>query len=50
MLKDGDVDTNAAIVGGMLGAFHGIDKIPSSWIESVIETHKSVNRVDFLKP
>ena len=26
--KGGDTDTNAAIVGGLMGAFHGFDRIP----------------------
>lgn len=28
LMKNGDTDTNAAIVGGVMGALHGINKIP----------------------
>jgi ADP-ribosylglycohydrolase len=32
----GDTDTNACIVGGMLGALHGIDAIPQRWMTPVM--------------
>ncbi len=35
LLKNGDTDTNAAIVGGLLGA-QGINVIPKTWVEKVI--------------
>lgn len=31
----GDTDTNAAICGALLGAFHGIKQIPQRWISQV---------------
>jgi len=31
LLKGGDTDTNAAIVGGLLGARWGLSGIPKSW-------------------
>lgn len=34
--RGGDADTNAAIVGALLGAFHGIEAIPASWIDRVL--------------
>ena len=34
--KGGDTDTNAAIVGGLLGA-KGIDKIPPEWVGKVMD-------------
>jgi ADP-ribosyl-[dinitrogen reductase] hydrolase len=34
--RGGDADTNAAIVGALLGAFHGVDAIPPAWVESVL--------------
>ena len=30
LLMGGDTDTNAAIVGGLIGALHGADSIPDS--------------------
>lgn len=36
LLGGGDTDTNAAIVGGMLGALHGIYGIPPRWIDAVL--------------
>ncbi len=35
--KGGDTDTNAAIVGGLLGAQGIKDKIPIKWLESVMK-------------
>ncbi len=31
----GDSDTNAAVAGALLGAAHGIDDVPSPWIEAL---------------
>lgn len=36
LLQGGDTDTNAAIVGGMIGAAEGAAKIPQEWAEKVI--------------
>lgn len=33
--RGGDVDTNAAITGSLLGALFGAENIPKEWIESV---------------
>ena len=46
LLQGGDTDTNAAIVGGLLGARWGINKIPKKWIESVDFDN---DRKDFVK-
>ena len=35
LLQGGDTDTNAAIVGGLLGARWGLDAIPKEWVESL---------------
>jgi hypothetical protein len=35
-LKGGDTDTNAAIVGGLIGAWYGFDAIPREWIASIL--------------
>ena len=32
----GDTDTNAAIVGGIMGAFWGLDNIDATWVEKVL--------------
>ena len=34
--RGGDVDTNAAIVGGMMGALHGLQRIPACLKEPVL--------------
>ena len=54
LMKGGDTDTNAAIVGGLLGAYQTIDGIKIEWIEKVLsftpekaERHK---QLDFLIP
>lgn len=33
----GDTDTNASICGALMGAFWGIEEIPSNWLKTVIE-------------
>lgn len=33
---EGDTDTNAAIVGGMMGAMHGFNEIPKDWVDKVV--------------
>ena len=35
LLRGGDTDTNAAIVGGLLGARWGLEAIPKEWVESL---------------
>jgi ADP-ribosylglycohydrolase len=32
----GDTDTNAAIVGALLGAVHGRDRIPKQWVDRLL--------------
>jgi ADP-ribosyl-[dinitrogen reductase] hydrolase len=36
LLKGGDTDTNAAIVGGLMGALHGVEAIPEFMREPVL--------------
>ena len=37
LLLAGDTDTNAAIVGGMIGAAVGIDGLPKSYVDKVLK-------------
>lgn len=48
LLNGGDTDTNAAIVGGLLGARDGINKLRKDWVEKVINCQN--DRPDFLRP
>lgn len=52
LLGDGDTDTNACIVGGLLGAAYGVDAIPMEMRESVLtcDTSQGQKRPDFLHP
>jgi len=34
--RGGDADTNAAIVGALLGAFYGVDGVPADWRDKVL--------------
>ena len=33
----GDTDTNAAVTGSLLGAFHGLDGLPPAWLEKLAD-------------
>jgi ADP-ribosylglycohydrolase len=35
-MKGGDTDTNAAIVGGLIGAWQGISQIPQEWTIKIL--------------
>lgn len=35
LMRGGDTDTNCCIAGALLGAYYGLSKIPSQWIEQV---------------
>jgi ADP-ribosylglycohydrolase len=37
--RGGDTDTNACIVGSLLGAFYGIESIPESWKKTVLRAN-----------
>lgn len=37
LLYGGDTDTNACIVGGMMGAYHGVENIPKYMLDKVIQ-------------
>ena len=48
IMLGGDTDTNAAIVGGLIGAYAGIDNIDRTKIQKVLECRNI--RPDFIKP
>jgi ADP-ribosyl-[dinitrogen reductase] hydrolase len=54
LLRGGDTDTNAAIVGGLLGAAEGIDGINKDQIKKVLDfdpqLHGGHQRPSFLIP
>ena len=54
LLRGGDTDTNAAIMGGLLGAAEGIDGINKDQIDKVLKFDPTVQgghkRPDFLIP
>lgn len=35
VMRGGDADTNGCIVGALLGAFHGMRRIPAKWVHTV---------------
>ena len=47
----GDTDTNACIVGGLVGAYHGESGIPEPMREAILrcDTHKGRARPEFLQ-
>ena len=42
-LLGGDVDTNGAIVGGVIGAYVGIDKIDTVQLQKLLESNALLN-------
>lgn len=44
LIEGGDTDTNACIVGGLVGALHGLSKIPSSLSQKVLTCDVSQGR------
>lgn len=40
----GDTDTNACIVGGLVGALHGVDAIPQALIQGVLQSDGRLGR------
>jgi len=48
----GDTDTNAAIAGGLIGAYLGLSKLPQEKVKKVLEcdTSKKTPRPDFATP
>lgn len=37
VMRGGDTDTNAAIAGALVGAVHGIGRLPTRWVDTVLE-------------
>ena len=52
LLGGGDTDTNACIVGGLLGAAYGAEAIPKDMRDAVLtcDTSLGQSRPDFLHP
>jgi ADP-ribosylglycohydrolase len=40
--RGGDADTNAAVTGALLGAFHGEGGIPLPWRKAVLDAFSTV--------
>jgi len=47
-LKGGDTDTNAAILGGLIGAAVGYSNIPKEWIDFIMNCE--ADRPEFIVP
>jgi len=50
LLQGGDTDTNACIVGGMIGAAVGIDKIPSKMKDPVLSFKPTKGKLGIMRP
>ena len=50
IIQGGDTDTNAAIAGSLLGAYHGIDDIPSEWQTKVLNCAPDKNNDNVVYP
>ncbi|MCY3415018.1 MAG: ADP-ribosylglycohydrolase family protein [Candidatus Heimdallarchaeota archaeon] len=47
LIRGGDTDTNAAIVGGLIGALHGSNSIPEYMRDPVLNYNYSTNRTGY---
>lgn len=50
LLKGGDTDTNASIVGALMGALHGMDTIPEYMVTPVLEFNPLTNVNGHVRP
>ncbi len=56
LMRGGDTDTNAAIIGGLLGAAYGIECLKEEWCETMLNYKGPIQggeghaRPDFLYP
>ena len=50
LLAGGDTDTNAAIVGGLIGAAAGAEAIPTHMVQAVLQCKPKRNRPEWLWP
>jgi len=53
--RGGDTDTNCCIVGGIMGAYHGLSKLPADAVHKVLTCEQNtpgerMNRPDFVNP
>jgi ADP-ribosyl-[dinitrogen reductase] hydrolase len=44
LLRGGDTDTNACIVGGLMGAYHGLNGLPKTALEGVLNCNTQLGR------
>lgn len=50
VMRGGDTNTNAAIVGALLGAVYGIEVIPAQWQESVLNCRPQAGKAGVYQP
>jgi ADP-ribosylglycohydrolase len=43
IMRGGDTDTNAAICGALVGAVHGIERLPERWVKTVLECQPALD-------
>ncbi|CAE6715139.1 ADP-ribosylglycohydrolase family protein [Candidatus Nitrotoga fabula] len=50
VMRGGDTDTNAAICGALLGAVHGLDAIPTQWVDRVLKCRPKAGQPGVHRP
>lgn len=50
VMRGGDTDTNAAICGALLGAVHGLDAIPTQWVDRVLNCRPKAGQLGVHRP
>ena len=50
VMQGGDTDTNAAICGALLGAVHGLKRVPRRWVDTILNCRPIAGKPGVLRP
>lgn len=50
IMRGGDTDTNAAICGALVGAVHGIERLPERWVKTVLSCRPALDNARARQP
>jgi ADP-ribosylglycohydrolase len=50
IMRGGDTDTNAAICGALVGAVHGIERLPERWVKTILKCRPAFDNDEANRP